>query len=110
MDGALSTTVIIAITCLVSFIAFGNRKLMAAFIFWPPAVTRGHDYSRFITYGFVHANGGHLLFNMLTLYFFGRSMEGFINQHLGAYGFAFFYLLGLIASIMPTYLRHCDDD
>jgi membrane associated rhomboid family serine protease len=110
MDSMLSTVIIIAITCLVSFIAFGNRKLMEALIFWPPAVTRNHDYSRFLSYGFVHANGGHLLFNMLTLYFFGRAMEGFINQHLGTYGFAFFYLLGLIASILPTYLRHRDDD
>ena len=110
MDGSFSTLVIIAITCLVSFIAFGNRKLMDALIFWPPAVTRDHDYSRFIGYGLVHADGGHLLFNMITLYFFGRAMEGFINAHLGAYGFAFFYVLGLIVSILPTWLRHRDDD
>lgn len=110
MDGSYSTLVIIAITCLASFIAFGNRKLMDAMIFWPPAVTRGHDYSRFLTYGFVHADGRHLLFNMVTLFFFGRAMEGFINAHIGAYGFAFFYVLGLIVSIMPTYLRHRDDE
>lgn len=110
MDGSFSTLIIIAITCLVSFIAFGNRKLMDALIFWPPAVTRGHDYSRFIGYGLVHADGRHLLFNMITLFFFGRAMEGFINAHLGAYGFAFFYVLGLIVSILPAYLRHRDDD
>jgi membrane associated rhomboid family serine protease len=110
MEGSFSTIVIIAITCVVSFIAFDNQRLMGAMIFWPPAVTRNHDYSRFITYGFVHANGTHLLFNMVTLYFFGRVMEGFINAHMGPYGFAFFYLLGLIASILPSYLRHRADD
>ena len=110
MDGSFSTLVIIAITCVVSFAAFANPKLLDALIFWPPAVTRGHDYSRFLTYGFVHGSGPHLLFNMITLYFFGGVIERFINLHLGQYGFALFYLLGLIASILPTYLRHRDDD
>ena len=104
-----SSFIIIAVTCAVSFMGFGSRKLIESMIFWPPAISRGHDYSRFITYGFVHANGSHLLFNMLTLYFFARPMEGFINAHLGRYGFVFFYLLGLVASILPTYLRHRDD-
>ena len=110
MDSVSSPFVIIAATCVVSILAFGSRKLMEAMIFWPPAITRGHDYSRFLTYGFVHANGAHLLFNMLTLYFFASPMETFINAHMGPYGFAFFYLLGLIASILPTYLRHRDDE
>jgi membrane associated rhomboid family serine protease len=109
MDGALSTIIIIAITCVVSFIAFDNQRLMGSLIFSSAEVTRKHDYSRFITYGFVHANGMHLLFNMLTLYFFGRAMEGFINAHLGPWGFAFFYVVSLIVSILPAYLRHRDD-
>jgi membrane associated rhomboid family serine protease len=110
MDGISSTFIIIAITCVVSFVAFGNPKVMNELIFWPPAVTRKHDYSRFIGYGLVHANGSHLLFNMLTLYFFGRTMEGIIDAQLGAYGFAFFYVLGLIVSILPTYFQHRDDE
>jgi len=110
MDGISSTLIIIAITCVVSFVAFGNPKVMDELIFWPPAVTRKHDYSRFIGYGLVHANGSHLLFNMLTLYFFGRTMEGVINAQLGAYGFAFFYVLGLIVSILPTYFQHRNDE
>ena len=110
MDSVSSSFIIIAVTCVVSFCAFGSRKLMEVMIFWPPAITRGHDYSRFLTYGFVHANGAHLLFNMLTLYFFASPMEAFINAQMGPYGFAFFYLLGLIASILPTYLRHRDDE
>lgn len=109
MENVSSTIVIIAITCLVSFIAFGNPKLMGALIFWPPAVTRDHDYSRFIGYGLVHGDGQHLLFNMVTLYFFGRTMEAVINARLGPYGFAFFYTLGLIVSILPTYFQHRND-
>jgi membrane associated rhomboid family serine protease len=110
MDSVSSSVVIIAATCVVSFLAFGSRKLLEAMVFWPPAISRERDYSRFLTYGFVHANGAHLLFNMLTLYFFARPMEAFINAHLGPYGFALFYLLGLVGSILPTYLRHRDDE
>ena len=109
MGDLSSNIIIIAITCVVSFIAFGNPKVMHALIFWPPAVSRDHDYSCFIGYGLVHANGSHLLFNMVTLYFFGRTMEAIINARLGAYGFAFFYTLGLIVSILPTYFQHRDD-
>ncbi len=109
MGDLSSNIIIIAITCVVSFIAFGNPKVMGALIFWPPAVSRDHDYSRFIGYGLVHANGSHLLFNMVTLYFFGRTMENVINARIGPYGFAFFYTLGLIVSILPTYFQHRDD-
>jgi len=110
MEGSISTLIIIAITCVVSFAAFGNPKLLDALIFWPPAVTRKHDYSRFLSYGFVHGDFQHLLFNMITLYFFGRVIEGFVNSQLGPYGFGFFYLIGLIASILPTYFQHRNDE
>ena len=39
MEGAISTLIIIASTCVVSFAAFGNPKLLDALIFWPPAGT-----------------------------------------------------------------------
>lgn len=110
MEGSISTLVLIAVTCLVSFAAFGNPRLLDALIFWPPAVTRKHDYSRFLSYGFVHGDFKHLLFNMITLYFFGRVIEGFVNSELGPFGFGLFYLLGLIASILPTYFQHRNDE
>ena len=95
---------------MVSFAAFGNPKLLDALVFWPPAVTKKHDYSRFLSYGFVHGDFQHLLFNMITLYFFGRVIEGFVNSQLGAYGFGLFYLSGLIVSILPTYFQHRNDE
>lgn len=42
---------------------------MNRLIFWPPAMQKG-QYDRFITHGFIHADGMHLLFNMFTLFFF----------------------------------------
>jgi len=103
------TLIIIAITCAVSFVAFNNPKMIEALILWPPAVARDNDYYRLVTYGLIHGDFTHLLFNMITLYFFGQVMEQFYNAAMGDYGFAFFYVLGLIASILPTYFKHRND-
>ena len=100
------TLIILAVTCIVSFIAFGNSRLMNDLILWPPAISRQREYHRLVTYGLVHADFNHLLFNMITLFFFGRQMEGFYAGQLGTFGFALFYLGGLVVSILPTYLKN----
>ncbi|MFZ0871913.1 MAG: rhomboid family intramembrane serine protease [Rhodanobacter sp.] len=100
------TLIIIAITCIVSFMAFKNSRLMNDLILWPPAITRQREYHRLVTYGLVHADFGHLLFNMFTLYFFGQEMEGFFASRLGSFGFVLFYIGGLVISILPTYLKN----
>jgi len=103
------TLIIIAITCAVSFVALNNPKMIDALILWPPAVARDNQFYRLISYGLIHADIPHLLFNMITLYFFGRVMESFYNAAMGDFGFAVFYVLGLLASILPTYLKHKGD-
>ncbi|HEX5694216.1 MAG TPA: rhomboid family intramembrane serine protease [Arenimonas sp.] len=100
---------IILVTGLVSWLAFNNEKLLQRLLLWPPAVTRGREYHRFITYGVVHGDFMHLLFNMITLYFFGRLIEGFYAQYLGLFGFLGFYVSALVVSALPSYLRHRKD-
>jgi membrane associated rhomboid family serine protease len=102
----LITLAIIVITAVVSYMAFNNSRLMNDLILWPPAITRQREYHRLVTYGVVHADFGHLLFNMITLFFFGRAMESFFTATLGTFGFALFYLGGLVISILPTYLKN----
>jgi membrane associated rhomboid family serine protease len=103
-----STAIIIGLTGIVSMLAFGNARLIGELLFWPPALKRG-EYQRLLTYGVVHADFTHLFVNMLTLYFFGTFVEPFYAAKLGSYGFAFFYTLGIVASILPTWWRHRDD-
>lgn len=100
------TLIIIGITCVVSFMAFNNTRLMNDLILWPPAITRNREYHRLVTYGVIHADGSHLLFNMITLFFFGRVMEGLYTASLGTLGFALFYIVALVVSILPTYLKN----
>lgn len=100
------TTLIIIITVVVSLVAWQNKNFLGRLVFDPIAITRHKQFDRFLTSGFVHGDGMHLLFNMITLYFFGRVMERFYIQELGSLGFVGFYTLAIIASSIPDYLRH----
>src|SRR5258707_15680437 len=100
------TLLIILVTCVVSIVAFRNHRLMDDLILWPPALSRSREYYRLVSYGLVHADGAHLFFNMFTLYFFGRNMEGIFTEAMGPLGFVTFYIGALIFSILPTYMKN----
>lgn len=101
------TLILIAITCVVSWLAFDNRKLADRLILWPPAIDKHKQYDRLITYGFIHADFAHLLFNMITLYFFGRNIEQVMVLVTGrVLTYPLFYLAALVVSILPTYLKN----
>ncbi|MGH8118700.1 MAG: rhomboid family intramembrane serine protease [Rhodanobacteraceae bacterium] len=102
----LLTLAIIAVTCVVSWIAFKDGKLLDRLLLWPPAVDKKHEYWRLLSYGLVHGDFTHLLFNMFTLFFFGRAMEGLYARYLGPGGFLWFYAGGLLVSILPTYIKN----
>jgi membrane associated rhomboid family serine protease len=105
------TVGIIIVTCLVSFLALNNRKLMDALIFWPPAIQMQNQYYRFVTCGLIHADLMHLFFNMFTLYFFGSALETYYMGDLGLqhYYFLLLYVLALIVANIPSYFKHRDD-
>jgi membrane associated rhomboid family serine protease len=103
------TIAIIAVTCIVSWLAFNNRQLLDRLILWPPAVDRLKQYDRLVTHGFIHGDFSHLLFNMITLYFFSRDVEGLMIQRIGAIGYVLFYLSAIVIAILPTYTRHRHD-
>lgn len=106
---SIVTYALIGVTALVSWQAFGNPRLMERLILWPPAITRNRQYDRLLGHGFIHADGMHLLFNMVTLFFFGRSLEPFFAGYIGSFGYLAFYLSAIVIAILPTYLRHQRD-
>jgi membrane associated rhomboid family serine protease len=103
------TLAIIAVTVLVSWRAFNDRALLERLILWPPALARKHQYERLLTHGFIHADWVHLAFNMITLFSFGRMLEGILAQWIGRGGFLLFYLSAIVIAILPTWLRHRND-
>jgi membrane associated rhomboid family serine protease len=103
------TLILIGITCVASWFAFQDHKLMDRLLLWPPAISRDREWQRLITYGFVHADFQHLLFNMITLYFFGSLVEQVYFEQIGPIGYLAFYFGALVASILPSYSRHRND-
>jgi membrane associated rhomboid family serine protease len=105
------TVIILVLTSIVSFLSFNNSRLMEALIFWPPAISMKHQYYRFVTCGFIHADIAHLAFNMITLYFFGRGLELYYMGRLGLhdYYFTILYITAIIVANIPSYLKQRDN-
>jgi membrane associated rhomboid family serine protease len=107
--GLSLTILLVAATVLVSWMAFNNPKLLDRLILWPPAIDRRKQYDRLLTHGFIHADFQHLLFNMITLFFFGRAIEPLFVERIGALGFLGFYLSAIVVAILPSYMQHVRD-
>jgi membrane associated rhomboid family serine protease len=101
--------ILIVLTVGVSLLAFRDAGLMDRLILWPPAVSRGRQFYRLVSYGLIHADGAHLLFNMVTLYFFGSVMERVLEPYVGGVGYVAFYVGALVVSILPSYLANRDN-
>lgn len=103
------TTIIVIITVLISIGGFSNQKIIDDLIFYPPAVSQKNQWYRFITCGLIHADWGHLIFNMLALYLFGRNLEIYFTQIFIGTGkliYLLMYVTALAVSVVPTYFRH----
>lgn len=105
------TLTIVIVTCAITLTGFKNGKVVDELIFWPPAISKKHQYYRFITCGLIHADYMHLIFNMLTLYFFGTVMEAYYQGQLGLQKWYYLalYIGALIVSNIPTYIKHRND-
>ena len=95
------TIILIAITCIVSYLAFQNKELQNKLVLYPVVMRTPAQAYRLITSGFIHADTMHLLFNMLTLYFFGDMIE----QALGMELFVMLYLSGIVVANLPSYYK-----
>ena len=103
------TLILVIITSGISYYAFSNYSLMDKLILNPYKVTKRNEYYRFVTSGFVHADFGHLIFNMLSLWFVGEGIEQLFAALFGASGplyYLFLYLVGIVVSDIPSYLKN----
>lgn len=93
--------IIIAATAIISYIAFSNHALFEKYKFNVGAILRNKEYVRLISAGFLHADLMHLLFNMMTLYFFGP----IVIDAFGAFGFLLVYFGSiLLGNVFSLYL------
>jgi membrane associated rhomboid family serine protease len=71
------------------------------FLFRPYYFLRDRQYDTMVMSGFIHADLGHLLFNMFTFYFFAFPME----RYIGTTRFLILYFFGLVASHLCTWYK-----
>jgi membrane associated rhomboid family serine protease len=94
--------VIFVATIAISLIGlFGSPKLIDRSLFRPYWLTRRKQYDTVIMSGFVHADLMHLIFNMMTFYFFAFPLE----RYIGTVRFIVLYFAGLLISHAGTYYK-----
>ena len=95
---SISFIIILIATIAMSFYGFNNATFFNRYMFNVGAVQKG-DYVRLISSGFLHANWEHLIFNMISLFFFYEV----VTDSMGELLFVFIYfgsmLLGNIFSL-----------
>ena len=106
------TLIIVIITCLVSFPILNNDEAKEKLLFWPYRIKRQHEYTRFFSGAFIHADLMHLAFNMLTLYSFGGAIETFLYpvffRNQSTLLFVLLYGIAIVVACIPDYLRYRD--
>lgn len=107
------TLVIIFINVLISVTAFQNQEAFYKLCFWPTRVWADKEYIRILSGGFLHANWPHLIFNMMSLYFFGPYVEAYFGMLFpGASStiYIVFYVLAVIVANIPDLYQQRDNE
>lgn len=105
------TLILVIITVLTSLYGWQNNNILKKWIFNPYTIYKYKQYYRFITSGFIHNDFMHLLFNMFVLWMFGVQVEYVFTMIYGTMGTVLFvalYILGIIVSDIPTFIKHKD--
>jgi membrane associated rhomboid family serine protease len=96
---------IFVITVITSLMAFSNEELYGKLMLHPHSVSRRQHVYTLITSGLIHKDWMHLLFNMLSYYFFAFQLE----QMLGHWQFGVLYMFSLVLSDLPSVAKHKND-
>jgi len=92
---------IIGITILVTINGFKNEGFFLKYHFLINKIKAG-EYYRLITSGFLHVSSTHILFNMVTFYFF----VNIVVNGIGDFPFLVLYFGSLLAGNIFAYLFH----
>ncbi len=98
--------VILLVTAGVSLAGlYGSPRIIERSLFRPYWFLRRRQYETAVTSGFVHADLPHLIFNLITFYFFAFQLE----RQIGSTRFLALYLVALVVSDAGTYFKHRND-
>ena len=103
------STFLLAVTLLSSFRAFQDPGMMKSWMLNPYSFFNYKRYQTVFTSGFIHAVGQHLLFNMITFFFFAFPLEEDMTLVYGVYGhliFLFIYLASMVLADISSLVKH----
>ncbi|HIC31440.1 MAG TPA: rhomboid family intramembrane serine protease [Flavobacteriaceae bacterium] len=101
---AIVTIIIIAANVIISYKGFEDYGFFDKYKFNVGAIKRGEQF-RLFSSGFLHVNTQHLLFNMITLYFFANNVIAYI----GSLKFIIIYVISLVAGGLLSLYFHKDE-
>jgi membrane associated rhomboid family serine protease len=93
-----SLTLLCIIVAFSALALWAAPNMLARNLLRPYWMLKERTYSTLITSGFIHGDFGHLLFNSLTLFFFGPALE----RRIGTEKFLALYFIGLVLSSLGT--------
>lgn len=107
------TLVILLVTAAVSILCFTGRLNIHSWMFNAYQVWHRKQWHRMLSYGLVHGGWAHLIFNMLTLYFFGPVVERHFSAAFGSPAgpvlFTVLYVSALAVSTVGDLIKYRDD-
>ncbi len=96
------SVIIFIFTIATSIYTFYQHALFGKLMLHPYSVSRGKNVYQLISSGFIHKDWQHLIFNMLSYYFFAFDLE----RTIGHWQFGVLYMIALILSDLPTVFKH----
>jgi membrane associated rhomboid family serine protease len=97
-----ATLCLLIITIGVSLVAEFVPTAKGHMILAPFLMTRTRQYHQLVTAGLIHAGYGHLLLNMMTLFFFGPTLE----LTIGSQGYFIVYLVSLLVGNLYPFFKY----
>lgn len=104
MDSNIVLFILIGVTALISYKGFNDISFFRKYEFHIGSIRAGEQY-RMFTSAFLHADVMHLVFNMLTLYFFAPV----VIVYLGILPFILIYVASLFCGSLLTLYFHKND-
>ena len=95
----MATYIIISVTAAVSILCFYRKLNIGGLLFNAYQVWHRRQWYRMLSYGLVHGSWSHLIFNMLTLYFFGPVVEQYFGAVFGSTAGTILYIVLYISAI-----------
>jgi membrane associated rhomboid family serine protease len=106
-ENSPAALIIFVLTIGVSLLALYRRpELFDKLMMHPYRIVHNKQWYRMISVGFIHADVPHLMFNMLSFYFFAFRLEYFT----GTLQFIIIYFVSMVLSGISTVIKYKDNE